>query len=191
MFMFDVETLNKNSSSVILSMACIHFDPDAKPSPETLRKDSIFIKFDAQEQIKQYKRSVSKSTIDWWAKQCENARIKSFKPSDIDVSAKNGLEQLSKWANTYGNDKKKWVWARGNLDQSVLDSLCDDVEIEPVFEYHRWRDVRTAVDFLYNTENGYCKIEYPGFDSFLHVTKHNPVDDCILDVMMILYGVKK
>ena len=191
MFMFDVETLNKNSSSVILSIACIHFDPDAKPSPETLRKDSIFIKFDAQEQIKQYKRSVSKSTIDWWAKQCENARIKSFKPSDIDVSAKTGLEQLTKWADTYGNDKKKWVWARGNLDQSVLDSLCDDVEIEPIFEYHRWRDVRTAVDFLYGTENGYCKVEYPDFDSFLHVTKHDPIDDCVLDVMMLLYGVKK
>lgn len=31
MFMFDVETLGKESNSVILSMACIHFDPDGKP----------------------------------------------------------------------------------------------------------------------------------------------------------------
>jgi hypothetical protein len=29
--MFDVEMLGKESNSVILSMACIHFDPNNKP----------------------------------------------------------------------------------------------------------------------------------------------------------------
>jgi hypothetical protein len=33
------------------------------------------------------------------------------------------------------------------------------------------------------------KVDYPNWDSFLEITKHNPVDDCILDVMQILYGV--
>jgi hypothetical protein len=32
MFVFDVETLGKDSSSVILSMACIYFDPEEKKS---------------------------------------------------------------------------------------------------------------------------------------------------------------
>ena len=82
-------------------------------------------------------------------------------------------------------------WARGNLDQLVMDSIEEQCEITPIFYYARWRDVRTAVDFLYGTSNGYCKVDYEGFNPSLHITKHDPIDDCILDTMMLLYGKKK
>ena len=188
MFIFDVETLGKESNSVMLSMAAIYFNPDQKPSYQQLRDEAFFVKFDVEDQIKRLHRKVGKTTMNWWAKQCENVKLKSFYPNkDLDIKFEDGYEKMRVWAASK-NDPDCWVWARGNLDQLVLDSFEEQLEIPPIFNYARWRDVRTAVDFLYGTSKGYCDVDYPGFDKFLHITKHNPVDDCILDAMMLMYG---
>jgi hypothetical protein len=97
---------------------------------------------------------------------------------------------MRKWAQSK-NDSKCWVFARGNLDQLVMDSIEEQLEIQPVFPFSRWRDVRTAIDFLYGTTSGYTKVNYPGFDPQLHITKHNPIDDCVFDIMMLIYGEKQ
>jgi hypothetical protein len=94
---------------------------------------------------------------------------------------------MREWAKSK-NDTKCWVWARGNLDQLVLDDIEEQIGLEPIWPFARWRDVRTAVDFLYGTTTGYTKVNHPVFDSKLHITKHNPVDDCIFDAMMLMYG---
>lgn len=190
MFIFDVETLGKKSNAAILSMACIYFDPDKKPSPQQLHDSAFFVKLDAQDQLKRLKRSITKSSIDWWSKQCLNVKNKSFFPRPDDVKIEDGLEQLRQWSKQYPNSKKEWIWARGNLDQLVLDDVEEQLGIEPIFHYNRWRDVRTAIDFLYDTDTGYCEVDYRHFDPNLHITKHDPVDDCVYDVMMMLYGVK-
>jgi hypothetical protein len=188
MFVFDIETLAVESTSVILSMACTHFEPDLKPGPDELRQNTIFIKLNVEDQIQRLKRVIQKDTLQWWSKQCLNVKNKSLKPSELDVLAEDGLKTLKQWKENYPQSAKAWVWARGNLDQCVLSSLETAVGFDTVFPHYRWRDIRTAVDFLYNTTNGYCKVDYPGFDSDLHITKHDPVDDCILDAMMLMYG---
>jgi hypothetical protein len=190
MFLFDVETLGKRSNSVILSMAAIYFDPDTKPSPEQLREDVFFAKFSVIEQVKEYGREMNQSTMDWWNKQCHNVRVASFLPSEVDCSFVDGYESMRNWADSK-NDTKCWVWARGNLDQLVMDDIEEQLELEPIWPYARWRDVRTAVDFLYNTTNGYTDVDYPGFNSKNDITKHNPIDDCVLDAMQLMYGVKR
>ena len=192
MFVFDVETLGKESNSVILSMAAIYFNPDEQPGHQKLFDEAFFVKFDVADQMKRLDRKVGKSTMQWWAKQCENVRIKSFKPNPaIDVKFEDGYEAMRQWAKSK-DDTKCYVWARGNLDQLVLDSFEEQLSIEPIWDYNRWRDVRTAVDFLYNVNNGYVKAEVPPwietFDKDLHITKHNPIDDCVLDAMMLMYG---
>lgn len=189
MFMFDVETLHTQSNAVVLSMACVHFKVEDKPTPDDLRKNSIFIKFDVTEQIKKYHRATSKSTMEWWNKQCDIVRQKSFLPSSNDVTMKDGHDQFAKWAKER-DDGKCWIWARGNMDQVVLSSMEEMLDKESVFSYNRWRDVRTAVDFLYGTTNGYCTIDYSDFDPAVHIYKHDPVDDCIFDAMMLMYGEK-
>ena len=60
MFLFDVETLSKSSESVILSMACTHFIPEDKPSPEKLREDTFFAKFNVEDQIRRLHRKTGK-----------------------------------------------------------------------------------------------------------------------------------
>ena len=186
--MFDVETLGKESSAVILSIGCTYFDPTKEPSVEELRKNSVFVKFDTADQIKRLKRTVTPSSIEWWGKQCDNVKKKSVKPSADDISLEEGIEKFREWTKQFPDNTKCWVWARGNLDQLVMDSLEERLGIEPVFGYNRWRDVRTFIDITYGTNNGYCKVDYPGFNSQLDITKHDPVDDCIFDIMMMLYG---
>jgi hypothetical protein len=187
MFVFDVETLGKESNSVILSMACVHFDALKKPSHEDLRANAFFAKFDVEYQRRNLNRTMTASTIDWWKKQCLNAKNKSFRPSEEDVQFEVGYEAMREWAKQF-DDPKALVWARGNLDQLVLDSIEEQLELKPIFPYARWRDVRTAIDIWYNTDRGYVDVDYPGFDSKLHITKHNPIDDCIFDAMMMMYG---
>jgi hypothetical protein len=190
MFIFDVETLGKKSSAVILSMAAVHFDPVKKPSFEEMKFNAFFVKLNAKDQISRLKRSTTKSTMGWWAKQCELVKVKSFVPQESDVIFEDGYEMLRKWVHSF-NDNKSWVWARGNLDQLVMDDIEEQLGIDPVFPYARWRDVRTAVDIFYNTENGYVDVDYPGYNFELNITKHDPVDDCLADAMQLLYGVER
>lgn len=192
MFMFDVETLGKRSNSAILSLACVYFNPDDKPSYRQLYDSAFFAKFDVQDQVKRLGRGISRSTLEWWAKQCTNVRNKSFKPLPSDEKFEEGYERMRKWVATK-KDNKCWVWARGNLDQLVMDDIEEQVGLTPIFQYSRWRDVRTALDFLYSTTNGYVDVKVPSgvdtFDPGIHVTKHNPIDDCCYDIMQLLYGI--
>ena len=190
MFVFDIETLGKKSDSVILSMAAIYFNPDDKPSPKQMRENAFFAKFDVRDQRYRLKRSMGQSTMDWWKKQCDNVKIASFIPNEIDCRFEDGYEAMREWADSK-NDTKCWVWARGNLDQLVLDDIEEQCGLTPIWPFSRWRDVRTAIDFLYNTTDGYVNVNYPGFDSKIDISKHNPIDDCLLDAMMMMYGVNK
>lgn len=179
---------------MILSMACIHFNPEEKPTAQSLRAGAFFAKFNVEDQVQRLKRSINKPTVDWWAKQCDNVKRASLIPSDQDCIFEDGYEAMREWVKQK-NDGDSWVWARGNLDQLVMDDIEEQIGLTPIFPYARWRDVRTAIDFLYETKDGYCEVETPPwidkFDSSIEITKHNPIDDCVFDVMMMLYGKKK
>jgi len=191
--MFDIETLGVESNSVVLSMACIHFDPTQNPSYKELKESAFFVKLNVEDQVTRLNRKIDKSTVDWWGKQCQFARDKSLLPSNIDVTAEQAIASLRSWAATK-NDKKSYVWARGNLDEIVLRSLeyqATGDRNDTVFSYNRWRDVRTAIDFLTSNNNGYCEVTHPHFNFDIDVIKHNPIDDCASDIMMLLYGIPK
>ena len=191
MFIFDVETLGKESNSVMLSMAAIYFDPETKPSYEDLYNSAFFVKFDVEDQVRRLDRKIGKSTMQWWAKQCDIVKAKSLKPNKAaDVKFEDGYEAMRKWAESKKDDQC-YVWARGNLDQLVMDDIEEQLGLEPIWPYARWRDVRTAIDFLYNTTSGYTDVDYPGFNSKNDITKHNPIDDCVLDAMQLMYGIKQ
>jgi hypothetical protein len=185
MFMFDIETLGIESTSVILSFACIYFDPETKPTYEELLESAFFVKLDSKDQIQRLKRTVTKSTLDWWTKQSPHTQLKSLNPAPEDVQAEVALVALREWAKQFPDSNKAIVWARGNLDQMAIGSLENACKVDTVFHFGRWRDVRTAVDLLTGSTNGYCSI--PGFDES-KVIKHDPVHDCAYDAMMLMYG---
>ena len=186
MFVFDIETLSIESSAVILTAAMVYFD-DGMSYDEIVEK-SIFVKFNAKEQISNYKRTVSKSTLKWWSKQSSIARDLSFNPTPNDVSAIDGIELFRDYLKI-DPSPKKIIWARGGLDQMTFESLCNATDTKTIVHYNQWRDVRTAVDLLATTsDDGYCDINHPTF-SVQKVLKHHPVHDCAYDAMMLLYPI--
>lgn len=186
MFIFDVETLGVESDSVILSAGMVHIDPTKKPSYQDMLNGACFVKFDVKEQI-DAGRSMDKETLEWWEKQHTYTRSVSFKPHVDDLSAADGMRVLQMYMEKFPDSQKQTMWARGSLDQVVIDSLARKFDLQPLTSYNVWRDVRTAVDILYGTSNGYCEIEYPDFQRAA-VIKHHPVHDCALDGMMLMYG---
>jgi hypothetical protein len=184
MFIFDIETLGTRSDSVILSWACIYFESGKVYNYAELYSSAFFIKLDVLDQRKRLNRYIDRGTVDWWDKQCDLVKRKSFIPQDGDMKVEDAYYRFKEWVEER-KEGNYYVWARGNLDQIVFDDLQKSIGLETIFNYNRWRDVRTAVDLMYNRADGYCDIE--GFDRSV-VYKHDPVHDCAYDVMMLLYG---
>lgn len=190
MFCFDIETLGTESTSVILSYAIVHFDASEKPSYQDLLDRTLFVKLDAKDQIKNYKRTIDKGTLEWWADQHEYIRNVSLTPCESDVKSLQAYDKLLGYVNLFSKHQSETFWQRGSLDQVVLDSFCRSIEKDTITRYSNWRDLRTAIDIIYGSSNGYAEIDHPEFDPNL-VLKHHPAHDICLDVMQLLYGKEK
>jgi hypothetical protein len=168
----------------------LHFDPEKQPTYQELLDGACFVKFNAKDQIQRLKRTVDLGTLEWWKNQHSYVREVSFDPTGSDLTAEDGLTVLHNYMNKFANSHQQTMWARGSLDQLVIDSLAVKVEMQQITGYSMWRDVRTAVDILYGTTNGYCEVEHPAFKRH-EVIKHHPVHDCALDAMQLMYGKHK
>lgn len=192
MFCLDIETLGVESTSVILSVGISYVSNTEPKSYQDILDNSIFIKLNAKEQIAAG-RVVVNSTVDWWNKQCDFAKERSYYPKNSDLSVDEGISILQKWVNERAK-KDDICWIRGSLDQMCLDSLFRTADAAPLFPYNAYRDVRTAIELLYpeTAKNGYVDVdpEYClGFDRD-QVLKHSPEHDCAFDLAMILFGKK-
>jgi hypothetical protein len=184
MILFDIETLDVESTAVILSAAMVYFDEGM--NFDDLKRNSIFVKFDAKEQIQKYKRTIGQSTLEWWKKQNDFAKTLNLNPSAKDVSAIEGIELLRGFLDI-DPSPRKILWTRGSLDQMCIESLCNSVDIPYLVKYNQFMDVRTAITILAeNSNNGYCPIYLPGFNPN-QIIKHDPICDCILDSLQLLY----
>ena len=186
MFMFDIETLDAESTAVVLSASIIHFDLAGFYNYEDLLANALFVKFNAKEQIAM-KRSIDKGTVEWWGKQHEYVRSVSLAPKNDDLTALDGINKIKEYIAQFP-EKDQTFWARGSLDQMCIDSLCKSIGVDLIAPYHVWRDVRTAVDLITDTgKGGYCDVNHPTFQRH-NVIKHHPTHDCALDIMMLIYG---
>lgn len=195
MFILDIETLSTESTTVVLSLALLHVDEKKEGHTwESLMNDAFFVKLSVDDQVKNYKRTLKKSTLEWWAKQSKESREISFTPKKSDLTVKDAIAALRGYVKLYSkNPKNELVWTRGSLDQMATDSLFYSTgEENALFPFWCYRDVRTFIDF--NTETGgrgYAEIDpekYPGVWDKNVVVKHSPKDDICLDILQILYS---
>lgn len=181
--MFDIETLDTESTAVVLSAAILFFEQG--DDYETLLEKTLFVKFDSKIQTQKYNRTISKDTLEWWGKIHPAIRKKSFDPSPQDLHPADAIEELKDYIRKHGD---ALIWARGSLDQMVIDSLTLKLGFDRIMPYNKWRDVRTGVECLCTTAyNGYCEVDHPTFAKH-NVIKHDPIHDCAYDAMMLLYG---
>lgn len=186
MYVFDIETLDVESTSVVLSTAIVYFDE--KSTYQSLLDECLFVKFNAKEQIKNYNRTISKSTLEWWDKQSDHAKNISLIPSEHDLPAIEGIQKLKKYLKRDSEDKTI-LWSRGSIDSVIMDSLCKSVGVKPLVYYNQHREIRTALDILATTTvNGYCQVNLEGFSKGM-VKKHDPVHDVCYDAIQLLYFI--
>jgi hypothetical protein len=185
MFCFDLESLGTESNSVILSTAIVYFDPTQNVTYQELLDRTLFLKFDAKYQIKQLNRTIDKDTLKWWSTLHPYIQDISLHPKDDDLKPEIAIQKIKDYINMFPNPENQTIWIRGSMDQPMIDSLCKAMSIEPIMRYNNYRDLRTAIDILYGSTNGYCEVE--NFDKN-QVLKHHPVHDICYDVMQLTKG---
>jgi hypothetical protein len=192
MIIFDLETLDTESTAVVFSLGAVYHDGISELSYQNLIDTGIFIKFDVREQIVDYKRTRNKSTLEWWSKQSVEARKASVVPSASDLDVKTGLGVLYKWFKTLPDYKNELIMARGILDQSCSESLARSAGLPPILPFASWRDIRTAMDFMYpKNRNGYVDVDTSIVPDYkrVNVIRHHPLHDSAEDACMVLGGV--
>ena len=185
MYCFDLESLGVESNSVVLSVAIVYFDPTEDLDYDKLLNRTLFLKLDAKDQVKRLNRVIDKGTLEWWSKQHKYLQDISLHPKLDDLKAEEAIQKVKEYINMFPNPDNQTIWIRGNMDQPMFDSLSKAVSTDPIMRYNNYRDLRTAIDIMYGSSNGYCEVEDFSKDK---VIKHHPVHDICYDVMMLLKG---
>lgn len=196
----DFETFSNVSTSAVIDLALIAFDPnpEATETFEDLVKRGRKIKFNLAEQ--RNKRLFSKSTIEWWKDQSSEARA-NLAPSEQDVSTLVGIKQALEYCKSHNISRwKSQAWCRGmSFDFPIFVDLIRDIQraegspeneidtkdLEPVF-FGNQRDVRTAIE-AYSLTRGLtvCPLPMGTLNGFI---AHDSIHDCAKDILMLRYS---
>jgi hypothetical protein len=171
-----------------VSLACLEFDTNRYTqgdgySYEELLENAKTIKFNVEEQVKKYGRTIQKSTLDWWKKQGAEAQ-KQLQPSDDDVS----ISELHNWLTTnFDIPSAKAVWTRGNtFDPIFLRTILESVgDADPFTQWWAIRDTRSFLDgMLYGSDIKNTFVPDELGEKFIG---HDPKHDIVMDVMRMQY----
>jgi hypothetical protein len=138
--MIDLETLDTEPTSVIISVGACLFDIEKKTIPST-----FYMAAEIQEQMNQG-RTMSADTIKFWMNQ--NAAAQHV----FNEKAKPMAEVLKTfvfWLNSVGNKKDRKVWGNGStFDISIMENLFTMYKIEKPWSYNAVMDLRTFKRFV-------------------------------------------
>lgn len=140
--MFDIESLDTGPRSIVSQIAFQFFPAD---DPEkVLGKGLVYLPLQPQVVLK---RTLSAQTIAWWMKQPEEARMRfEMSTGDDFEELPSLLRFVNRKVHEYCHDREYEIWARGpQFDIVNIESLMQDVSLEPAWRYSRVRDLRTAM----------------------------------------------
>ena len=167
--MFDLETLDITSQSIVLSVGAVAFQyvPYATPTFD----DSFYRVLEIDCQVRAG-RTVSQSTILWWMAQDKTARDFAFDPHRSHTS--KVLIDLNTFVGQYvdGSEIKKFWAGPATFDFPIWESLAQNFTLPVPWKYNQMRDLTTIVD-----ESG-ISVDKVDAENFLTGVLHHPVYDC-------------
>jgi len=180
---YDFETLGQGQySSAVVSFALLSYDEkrfiENEYSYDELLGECKYIKFDIEEQVVKYSRSISKETIEWWMAQGPEAK-KQLMPSDEDVS----IDKLHPWLMENIDFKTlKKAFTRGNtFDPIFLDSVLENCGAKNPMHWRIIRDTRSMIEGMsYGMD---IKNDFMPSALESKFVKHDPRHDIVMDVM--------
>lgn len=150
--MVDIETLGTRAGDVVLSLGACLFNIDGVYS-------EIYMTIDPQDS-KALGLKAQKSTLEWWAKQSENARAEAFKG---ELSVATALKMFSMWL-----PKDTKVWGNGaNFDNVLIAGVYRAAKTDLPWKFWDDRCYRTVKNLF-----PAIKMERTG-------THHHALDDAI------------
>jgi len=178
-------------TGAVVSLAALQYDTSEFVVGDGYEYDQLLdmtktIKFDIQEQVVKYNRTIQKSTLEWWKKQGPEAQ-KQLKPSSDDVS----ISELHNWLTTeFDIPKAKTIWTRGNtFDPIYLRTILDSVgSPDPFTQWWAIRDTRSYLEgMLYGSDIKNTFIPEGLKEKFIG---HDPKHDVVMDVMRMQFLVR-
>jgi hypothetical protein len=180
---YDFETLGQDQqNSVVISFAMLSFSEN-RFTEEPYTYDELvssckYIKFDVEDQVNNFGRTINKETVEWWNSQGAEAK-KQIRPSVEDVSIHALYEFI---INNCECPKIKKSYTRGNtFDPMFLQYLMIQTGHQDPFHWRTVRDTRSMIEgmsFGMKLDNGFT----PG-DLASKFVKHDPCHDVAMDVM--------
>lgn len=136
--MIDIETLDTCPESVILSVGACKFDPYSDSEPYAPQHWRVSI----EQQLSQG-RTVSDSTIEWWARQEPHVRDAAM-TEEGRISIETFMTELNRWL--VGVDK---IWCQGpQFDMVILENFFAQFGVFKNWAYWQVCDSRTIFNLM-------------------------------------------
>ena len=176
---FDLETLDIQSSGVILSLGVVLFDISHSNTFEELVTQGFNIYFDQTEQTAKG-RTVSTDTLNWWQQQGEDAAECLNNPNQVPCGNLHlYLNRLYQALGVQPNPKVTRWFSRGSFDEKFLDSFCQDFNMDTPYKFWTWRCARSFLDGIgLGSRNE--KLEKP-----VSMVPHNSHHDAAFEAYML------
>ena len=137
--MIDMETLDVLPTATVLTIGAVKFDPFGDDINEP-NCDKFYVKVDV-DSCDRLGCTVSPDTVEWWAKQSQEAQEEAFSP-DGRIPIEEAMNQLYKFC--WG---AKRVWSHGaGFDVVICEYLFRKIGKATPWSFWEVRDTRTIFD---------------------------------------------
>lgn len=181
----DLETLDTATTAKILSIGIVPWNWGEQTSFQELceREASLYLKIDISTYLDGFTESLS--TVNWWSKQGDLARHVLEPDPELDIDFEEALHRVNQHLAKYVQPLQKdggQIFCRGyDFDGGILEHHFDQCIITTPWDYNRFRCIRTVIDTLARTRNGYVREHNPkGF------VKHHALHDAAKDTLTML-----
>jgi hypothetical protein len=180
---YDFETLSQDQNKgVVISLALLSYTESRFVSNpytyEELLDNCKKIKFNVEEQVNKYNRTISKETLGWWKAQNKEAQ-KQLAPSSKDVSIDLLYDFLIENIDLKNHKK---AFTRGNtFDPIFMDSLLKENNRVNPMHWGSIRDTRSYIEGLSFGSTLSNKFIPDGLNE--KFVPHDPSHDIVMDVM--------
>ncbi len=180
---YDFETLSQDQNKgVVISLALLSYSEKRFVSNpytyEELLDNCKKIKFNVEEQVTKYNRTISKETLGWWKAQNKEAQ-KQLVPSSEDVSIDLLYDFLIENIDLKNHKK---AFTRGNtFDPIFMDSLLKENNRVNPMHWGSIRDTRSYIEGLAFGSTLSNKFIPDGLNE--KFVPHDPSHDIVMDIM--------
>lgn len=192
--MVDLETMGTISTSPVITIGAVLFDPHRLDTYDYLYQRAFLRRVKISEAVS-HSTGVDGGTLEWWLQQDPTA-LKALVGNDA-VNTAEALDDFNNYCQDRGrftNEKffeghaalpvATRIWAKGpDFDCKMLEELYGRMKKILPFRFHEYRCVRTVIDLGF--PNG--KDDYPDFEG----TAHDARDDAIYQALMVQHAYQR